>query len=141
MTGGKAFFDTNVLLYMYSTADSAKQVRAKELFRSYAPDGRLLLSTQVVQEFYVAGLRKLGLPRRALHEAVAAMLEFPHIVIVGPAHILSAMSIEERYQISFWDALIVAAAESCGSQVVFTEDLNHGQQYGTVTARNPFRAA
>src|SRR5690349_17459399 len=63
MNAGKAFFDTNVLLYMYSSADPRKQHRARELYREHARDGRVLLSTQVVQEFFVAALRKLKLPR------------------------------------------------------------------------------
>jgi len=135
MNAAKAFFDTNVLLYMYSRADLAKQARAKELFASCA--GRILLSTQVVQEFYVAGIRKLGLPRRKVQEAAAALLELP-LVIVSPEQILSGIRMEERYTISFWDALILAAAESGGAEIVYTEDLNDGQRYGAVTVRNPF---
>jgi len=134
----RAFFDTNVLLYMYSGADSSKQVCAKELFRRYAHDGRILLGTQVVQEFYVAGSRKLGMPGQELQEAVAALLDL-QLVVVGPAQILSAVSKEKRHKISFWDALILAAAESGGAEIVYTEDLNDGQQYEAVTVRDPFR--
>jgi len=68
MSGGKAFFDTNVLLYVYSSADPAKQARALTLYREYAQQGRMLLSTQVVQEFFVAALRKLTLPRQQVRE-------------------------------------------------------------------------
>ena len=136
MSGAKAFFDTNVLLYMYG-GDVAKQVRARDLFRQYAHEGDLLLSTQVVQEFYAAGSRKLGMPRRELREATAALLDLP-LIVVGPSHIVAAIENEERYRISFWDALILAAAESSGAKVVFTEDLNNGQQYGPLLVRNPF---
>jgi predicted nucleic acid-binding protein len=137
MSGAKAFFDTNVLLYMYG-GDESKQQRAKELFRQYARSGRLLLSTQVVQEFYSAGSRKLGMPRRELRDATAALLDCP-LIIVAPPQIMAAIQNEERFKISFWDALILAAAESGGAEVVYTEDLNDGQQYGTVLVRNPFR--
>jgi len=137
MNGAKAFFDTNVLLYMYG-GDSGKRARAKELFREYTRTGRMLVSTQVVQEFYAAGSRKLGMPRPELRDAAAALLDCP-LVVVGPAHILSAMQNEERHKVSFWDALILAAAESGGAEVLYTEDLNDGQQYGAVQARNPFR--
>jgi predicted nucleic acid-binding protein len=140
MNGAKAFFDTNVLLYMYGGGDSGKRTKAKELFRRYAQTGRILVSTQVVQEFYSAGSRKLGMPRRELQEAAAALLDLP-LVIVGPAHILAAIRSEERYLISFWDALILAAAESGGAEMLYTEDLNDGQQYGTVVARDPFRGS
>jgi predicted nucleic acid-binding protein len=135
MSGGKVFFDTNVLLYMYSQADVDKQARAQTLFRSCT--GRMVLSTQVVQEFYVAGTRKLGLPRRKVQEAAAALSALP-LVIIGPAQILSAICLEKRYKISFWDGLILAAAETGGAQVLYTEDLTDGQWYGTVTVRNPF---
>lgn len=137
MNGAKAFFDTNVLLYMYG-GDAGKRMRAKELFREYTRAGRMLVSTQVVQEFYVAGSRKLGMPRSVLRDAAAALLDCP-LVVVGPSHILSAMQNEKRHKVSFWDALILAAAESGGAEVLYTEDLNDGQQYGAVRARNPFR--
>ena len=137
MNGGNAFFDTNVLLYMYGR-DTGKREIATELFRRYALAGRMLLSTQVVQEFYAAGARKLAMPRPELRAAAVALLDFP-LVIVGPAHIQSAIDKEAHYQISFWDALILAAAESGGAEVLYTEDLNDGQQYGTVMASNPFR--
>jgi predicted nucleic acid-binding protein len=117
MNGVKAFFDTNVLLYMYG-GDSEKRARVKELFRQYAKRGSMLLSTQVVQEFYSAGSQKLGIPRAELREAVAALLDCP-LVIVGPSEIRSAMENEERYQISFWDGLLLAAAGSGGSEHPF----------------------
>ena len=138
MNGAKAFFDTNVLLYMYG-GDVGKQARAKELFRQYAHDGRMLLRTHVVKEIYAAGSRKLGMPRPELRDATAALLDSP-LIIVGPLQITSAIQNEERYRISFWDALILAAAESGGAAILYTEDLNDGQQYGTVLVRNPFRS-
>ena len=140
MSGAKAFFDTNVLLYMYSTADLGKQARAQELFHECGDSGRIVVSTQVIQEFFVAGLRKLALPLEQLRRATSALLELP-LVLLGPPHILRAIQDEEHYQISFWDALILAAAESGGAEVLYTEDLNDGQQYGTVMVRNPFRSS
>lgn len=137
MSGGKAFFDTNILLYMYA-GDEGKRARAKELFREYTRAGSMLLSTQVVQEFYAAGSRKLGMPRRELCDATAALLDFP-LITISPSHIKAAIQNEERYRISFWDALILSAAESAGAEVLYTEDLNDGQRYGTVVAQNPFR--
>lgn len=137
MNGGKAFFDTNVLLYMYGGADLAKQAQAKELFRRYAGSGRILVSTQVVQEFYAAGSRKLGMPLRELREAAEALLDLP-LITVGASQIVSAIHTRERYNLSFWDALILAAAAAGGAEVVYSEDLNAGQRYGPVTVRNPF---
>jgi predicted nucleic acid-binding protein len=65
------------------------------------------------------------------------LLDLP-LVHIEPTHIRKALHIEDHYQISFWDALILAAAESCGAEVLYTEDLNDGQQYGPVRVENPF---
>ncbi len=138
MSADKAFFDTNVLLYAYSNADAGKQARALALYREYAQQGRMLLSTQVVQEFFVAAVRKLSLPQQHVREIAGTLLDSP-LIVVSPSHIRAAMDHVDHYKILFWDALIVAAAESGGAGVLFTEDLNDGQQYGAVVARNPFR--
>ena len=137
MSAGRAFFDTNVLLYMYSGTDE-KRTRAAELFDRYTDSDDLLLSTQVVQEFYSVAGRKLRIPRVELRRIIVKLLDLP-LITLGPVQISAAIDLEVRYQISFWDALILAAAESGGAEVLYTEDLNHGQQYGTVTVHNPFR--
>jgi predicted nucleic acid-binding protein len=139
MSGGRAFFDTNILLYLLGGDFPAKSAAAQDLFREHTASKTIVLSTQVIQEFYVTASRKLKMPRRELRDAVAAFLVLPLIVADGDV-IQSAMRIEERYQISFWDALIVAAAEKGGADVLYTEDLNDGQRYGTVVAKNPFRS-
>ena len=139
MNGGKAFFDTNVLLYMHGD-DPAKRSRAEHLFQKYSQAGLAVLSTQVIQEFYAAGARKLAMTREELRRVTIRLMDQELVVLRAP-QIRSAIELEERYQISFWDALILAAAESGGAEVLYTEDLNDGQQYGTVQARNPFRAA
>ncbi len=137
MNAGKRFFDTNVLLYMYSAADRRKQALARELFRKELHGGRIVLSTQVVQEFYAAGLRKLRIPRETLRALIRGLLDL-HLVSVEASHIRRALELEEQYQTSFWDALILAAAESGGAEVLYTEDLNDGQEYGSVRVENPF---
>jgi predicted nucleic acid-binding protein len=136
MSAGRIFFDTNIWLYWYSDTDPAKRTRARQLAAEHARE--IVISTQVVQEFYAAGSRKLAIPRRELEAAVDELMELP-VVTLGPAEIRTAIQIERRYQISFWDALIVAAAESGGAEMLFTEDLNDGQRYGGVLVRNPFR--
>jgi predicted nucleic acid-binding protein len=138
MNAAKSFFDTNILLYIYSDADPDKQKRARELYREHASSGAILVSTQVIQEFYAAATRKLALPRLTVRALTEALFELP-LVIVTPTHIHSAMDNELRYQISFWDGLILAKAEAGGAEVLYTEDLNGGQQYGGVLAQNPFR--
>ena len=83
MRAGKAFFDTNILLYMYGGADESRSLRAREVFSEYARAGEMLLSTQVVQEFYAAGCRKLGMARRTVQEIADSLLDLP-LVVVGP---------------------------------------------------------
>jgi len=139
MTAGKAFFDTNVLLYMFSASEPRKQMAAQKLFDDHNEAGQIVLSTQVVQEFYVSALRKLELSLRRVRTLAAELLKLP-LVVIAPEQIVAAMDLQERYQISFWDALILAAAQSSGADVVFTEDLNDGQHYGGVLVRNPFLA-
>jgi predicted nucleic acid-binding protein len=133
-TAGKSFFDTNVLLYMYG-GDPTKRERAAALFQGMA-EGAIVVSTQVIQEFIVAS-RKVGMPRATLRSILPTLLDLP-VVLVDRLHISTAFEYEGRYQISFWDALIVAAAESSGAEVLYTEDLNHGQRFGAVLVQNPF---
>src|ERR1017187_8289044 len=138
MSVAKAFFDTNILLYMYGGSDPAKQAKAAELFNAQTRTARAVVSTQVVQEFYAVATRKLGMASEVAGRIVRSLLSLP-LVIIDADSILTALAMEERYQISFWDALIVAATEAAGAQVLYTEDLNDGQQYGQVVVRNPFR--
>lgn len=140
MSGVKAFFDTNILIYMY-LQDSAEQhfkaCIARKLFSDCFTAERGLLSTQVIQEFYAVGTRKLGMTRQRAYSDVVRFLKLP-LVIVGPEHIAGAIDNEAKYQVSFWDGLIVAAAEAGGAEVLYTEDLSDGQMYGGVKAVNPF---
>ena len=137
MNGAKAFVDTNVFLYLHGGSDQAKRAQAKELLSDFNLSHRMIISTQVVQEFYV-NARRLGMARPALAAAAASLLSLP-MVVVGAVEIRSAMANEERYGISFWDALILAAAETGGAETIYTEDLNDRRRYGPITVRNPFR--
>jgi len=129
MSASKIFFDTNVLLYMHRSADPRKQMRAQEVFEQFGQAGCILLSTQAVQEFFAAAVRPLSLPGE-LRQVANALLELP-LVIVGPEHIRRAMLDQERFGISFWNALILAAAEAGGAEAFCTEDLNDGQACGS----------
>jgi len=137
MSAGKRFFDTNVLLYLHDDRDPRKQQLAQQVFGKCLDEGTLVLSTQVVQEFYVAASRKLKLPRALVHALTLDYLCLP-VIHIEPRHIRRALENEAAYRVSFWDALILAGAEEAKAEVLFTEDLNHGQQYGAVRAENPF---
>jgi predicted nucleic acid-binding protein len=125
------------LLKINEAGDPRKRERAQQVFEQYLREGRLVISTQVVQEFHAVGVRKLGLPHAFVRTRTLDLLDLP-LVYIDPMHIRRALQNEEAFQISFWDALILAAAEDAKAEVLFTEDLNHGQQYGAVRVENPF---
>ena len=136
----ECFFDTNVLVYAVSSAegDAPKRRKALDLVRQ-ADFG---LSAQVLQEFYVTVTRKIRKPL-APELAVALMEEyrvFPTVPTDYPL-IVSAVEISLRYGVSYWDGAILAAAEVLEAPILYTEDLSHGQRYGSVRAVNPFLPA
>jgi predicted nucleic acid-binding protein len=135
------FVDTNVLLYLVSTApeEEAKRHVAAELLTS----DDLALSVQVLQEFYVQATRLENADRGALTHAQAAgliesFLRFP-AQETTVAMLRGAVAIRERYGISLWDATILEAARVLGCAEVLSEDLADGQTYGGVRVVNPFR--
>lgn len=130
--------DTNVVAYAASTlpADAAKQARALDLIDTAA----LGLSAQVLQEFYVTATRKMRPPlshEKAL-DWVETLTSFPCIP-VDAALALAAAETAARHRLSYWDGAILAAAERLGATTLYSEDLNDGQRYGSVTVVNPFR--
>jgi predicted nucleic acid-binding protein len=132
------FFDTNVLVYAVDTDPqvAAKRARARDLIR----EDRFGTSAQVVQEFFVTVTRKLGHPMPAVVAArwVDRLCRCPFVPTDAPL-LKSAIIRAQAWQMSYWDAAIVSAAEALGATKLFTEDLNHGQVYGRVQVINPFR--
>jgi predicted nucleic acid-binding protein len=133
----EAFLDTNVLIYAVSSSpeELAKKERALELIEHT----NFGLSAQVLQEFYVNVTRKIALPL-APDAAMDLLEQFRLFPIVWTDYPLIVAGVENsvRFGISFWDGAIIAAAETLGATTLYTEDLNHGQQYGSVQAVNPF---
>ena len=135
----KAFVDTNVLVYAYDRAAGSKHVRARELVEELWTSGRGVLSTQVLQEFYVNVLRKIRprVPPEDARTLVADYLAWDPVVNDGAA-VLEAVDASRRHQLSYWDALVVVAAARSGASVIYSEDFNHGQTFGSVQVLNPF---
>lgn len=134
----RCFVDTNVILYAASgdASESAKHQLAIDLL-----DGAdFCISAQVLQEFYVNAVRK-GRDAAVVERARrwVERLSLRTVVPTDLALVEAAIRASERYRISYWDAAIVAAAGSVGAAVLYTEDLNHGQRYGSVLVQNPFR--
>ncbi|HNU83238.1 MAG TPA: PIN domain-containing protein [Thermoanaerobaculia bacterium] len=137
---GRAFVDTNVLVYAHDRGAGEKNARARELVARLWRERTGVVSTQVLQELYVNVRRKASAPVSApeARALVEDYLAWPLVVNDG-ATILQAVAIEERFGLSFWDALVVASAQEAGVEILWSEDLNDGQAYGSVVVRNPFR--
>jgi predicted nucleic acid-binding protein len=135
----KFFVDTNVLFYAHDRTSGDKHARAQRLVQELWESGGGIVSTQVLQEFCVNVRRaNRALPLADLRELIENYSRW-QIVTNGVASVLGALELQERYQLSFWDALIVQAAQTAGAGVLYSEDLNDQQMYGSVRAVNPFR--
>jgi predicted nucleic acid-binding protein len=136
----KVFFDTNILVYLFDAGAPAKQQRARKLLDQHTRAGETLLSTQVLQEFYVAITRKMAtvLEPETAYEAVKGLAVMPTVRVDVPL-ILSAIQLSRQHQLSFWDALIVRSAIEGGASKLYSEDLQHAQVFGTLTVENPMR--
>lgn len=136
----KCFVDTNILLYAHDLSTGPKHKRAREIVEDLWETGRGVLSTQVIQELCINLRRKIArpLPVDEVRNIVQDYLSW-EIVVNTPSAVLQALEIEVRYKTSFWDAMILQAAESAGAHVLYSEDLAAGQVYGAITVVNPFR--
>jgi predicted nucleic acid-binding protein len=135
------FVDTNILMYAHDTAAGEKHARAKALVEDLWQNRSGVVSTQVLQELAVNLCRKAKKPldAKATREVVSDYLAW-QVVVNGGDSILEALELEARYQISFWDALVIHAAQAAGTDVLYSEDLSDGQPYGSVKIRNPFNS-
>jgi predicted nucleic acid-binding protein len=133
----KVFLDANILLYAHDTGAPNKQRRSRDVIANLVDSGEGVISTQVMQEFFVAATRKLGVSPLAA-KAVLKTLTVFEIVQVSPSLIHEAIDCAVVNTLSFWDALILAAAASAGCVTMYTEDLNHGQIILGVRVQNPF---
>ena len=138
---GRQFVDTNILVYAHDRSAGDKHERAKALVGDLWRTRSGVVSTQVLQEVCVNVRRKAGRPLdlAATRDLVADYLSW-HVVVNNGDAVLIALELEDRHQISFWDALIICAAQTAGADILYSEDLSHGQTYGTVRVVNPFVA-
>jgi predicted nucleic acid-binding protein len=136
------FVDTNVLLYWRDARDRAKQARAADWLAHLWREQTGRTSTQVLSEYYVNVTRKLepGLTPDEAWDDVHALLAWDPQPIDGPL-LERARAVGGRFSLSWWDSLVVAAAQAQGCTLLLTEDLQDGAAYGGVTARSPFTLA
>ena len=133
---GKVFLDTNILSYAEDAASPDKQRRCREVIAQLASAGDGVISTQVMQEFFVAATRKLGVAPLAAKAVIKSFRVF-EIVQVSPELIHEAVDCSILNQLSFWDSLILAAAAAAGCGIVYTEDLQPGRTILGVNVQNP----
>lgn len=133
------FCDTNVLVYAYDATAGSKREEAGVLLARLWGSGSGVVSLQVLQELFVALTRKIPQPLPALDaRSIVADMTAWRVVEPRSQDILAAIDSAARWRISFWDAMILTAASRAGAQTVWSEDLNAGQAYDSVTVRNPF---
>lgn len=131
------FLDTNVLVYADDLDAGERREVARAIVRQAVQTREAVLSTQVLQEYFVIATRKLGVDVVAARHKVE-LLSTLEIVRIETAMILEAIDLTRLHSISFWDALIVRAASAAGCRRLITEDLQDGALLAGVTVTNPF---
>lgn len=132
-----AFFDTNIFLYSDDVSNSGKQALAIKLITAYQRAGLAAVSLQVMQEYFSAATRKLGLDVELAQWKVEVISRF-RVVRIVEADVIAAIELHRLHHVSFWDALIVQAARISGAEILFSEDMQSGSRLGGVTIVNPF---
>ena len=139
---GKAFLDTNVFIYSFDKIDKDKASVAVELIRDAARRETGVISFQVIQEFFNVALKRAQ-PAFSPHEAIRYLMTVlrPLLSVESSLALYSTgLEIQSRWQLSWYDSLIVAAASQAGCSVIYTEDLQHGAKINGIRIENPFRA-
>jgi len=135
----KVFFDTNILFYAFSTQEESKKQISLDILSQAMRERKGWVSVQVLNELYVNFLKKA--PLIPVSEAQKLIYKISHslnVTAMTTIVIYKAFQIQNWYQISFWDSLIVASALLAGCTILFTEDLQHNQLLDPVKVVNPF---
>jgi predicted nucleic acid-binding protein len=134
----RSFLDTNVLLYSDDRDAPAKRRRALDLLAEHRLARSGVVSLQVLQEYFAAATRKLGVEAGIARRKVELFANY-HLVVLAVDDVLAAIDLYRLHQLAFWDALIVRAASQGGCSVLYSEDLQDGRSIDGVTVVNPFR--
>ena len=132
------FIDTNVVVYASDPLDARKNELAVEILADAFDNDQYVISSQVLNEFINTALNKL---KKSNEEVIGHLhqLKTMRVVPVSAEWLERAIEIRSRYDLQFYDSLLLAAAEALGCDEFLTEDLNDGQMYGSVKAVNPFK--
>ena len=132
----KIFLDTNILIYTLDSHDQSKQDRCRSLLRTIQSENNGVISTQILQEFYVVATKKFLVKPQIVKNILHSFENF-EVVQVNPLLIQEAIDCSIIHQLSFWDALIVVSAECAKCEELWTEDLSSGQIIRGVKIGNP----
>ena len=132
----KIFIDTNILVYSLDQFDPVKQKKCRSLLETLVDDFKGVISTQVLQEFYLTAVKKLGADPLLIKDILHAYERFGTIIIT-PDTIKEAIDCSIINRLSYWDAFIIVAAESAQCEKLWSEDLNEGQIIRGVRIENP----
>lgn len=133
----RSFIDTNVLVYAEASDAPAKQRAALAVLKQLYEGAEGVLSTQVLQEYCNVALKKLRLPVQHVRAQLDLYEQF-EVIQVTPAIIRAGLDLHQTRSVSFYDALILASAQTAGCSVLFSEDMNTGEIMGGVRIVNPF---
>ena len=139
MREDKIFLDTNILIYAYDVSAGKKHEMAKMILMDLWSSGKGVLSIQVLQEFFVNITKKVSKPLdiKTAKDIIKDLLKWDVVMIDGES-LLEAVEIHIRHQYSFWDSMILKAAQKGGAVLLLSEDLKHGQTIDGVKIKNPF---
>jgi predicted nucleic acid-binding protein len=139
MSGDRTFVDTNVFVYAYDASAGPKRQAARKVLADLWDSGLGVVSTQVLQEFFVTVTRRLPktMELGAARCVVSDLMKWDIVTVEG-SMILDAIEVHTRYGYSFWDSLILTTAAQAGCRLLLSEDLASGQAIGEVTIQNPF---
>lgn len=140
MNGDRVFVDTNVIVYAYDKDAGKKHRIAVDIMKDLWRSGRGTISTQILQEFFVTLTKKISAPMdiSVVRETIRRLSKWD-VAIIDVDTIIRATELQERYNYSFWDSLVVAAAIASGVRTIFSEDLSDGQTIEGITIKNPFQ--
>ncbi len=136
---GREFLDTNILIYAHDARDARKQTCARDLLRRLMRERRGVVSLQVLQEFFAAATRKLGMSSEDARRRVVQYSRFD-VVTLGPVDLVAAIDLHRLHHLSIWDALVVRAALNGACTTLHTEDMQSGQIVDTLMLHDPFEA-
>lgn len=134
-----AFFDTNLLVYCTDTTAPDKQARARSLVARLGAAGEAVVSTQVLIELFHTLIRKQRMPAATAQALTQAYTAWP-VIDSDLALVTEAIEKSIQHKLSIWDAMVIEAALRAKSEMLYTEDLTHGQRFGALIVVNPFIA-